>query len=152
MSQKLRVTIQNAFALAKSSNSKGTARGYNHTYVEHTGINIPNLATYPSDYELSSIASDAMDEAEALVNLLGISPFHLYSDRHLFSIPPPVPDLEEEPEENENEDKDPSRKLHELLRSSEVVEWWRHTDKNDDAITALSSAAVALSVNDSMIV
>ena len=79
MLPKLRVTIREAMLRARSD-PRATASGYSHTHFDSRGLDIPVLATFPSDDEINAAAREAADDAESLLALLGISPKHLQRD------------------------------------------------------------------------
>lgn len=79
MVPKLRVTIREAM-LRVRTDSKATANGYNHTHFDARGLNIPTLATFPSDDEIAAAAREAAEEAGSLLALLGVSPKRLHED------------------------------------------------------------------------
>lgn len=53
-------------------NPKAWAAGYNHTYFEHTDIDMLALSMFPLDPEIQTIAQEASEEVTSLVALLGI--------------------------------------------------------------------------------
>jgi hypothetical protein len=53
---------------------RATASGYSHTYFDAQGLNVPTLATFPSDDEIDVAAEEAAEEAKSLLALLGIAP------------------------------------------------------------------------------
>ena len=79
MVPKLRVTIREAMLCAQTD-PRATASGYNHTHFDSRGLDIPALATFPSDDEIDAAAKEAAEEAESLLALLGISPNQLQQD------------------------------------------------------------------------
>lgn len=87
MVPKLRVTIREAM-LHTRTDSRATASGYNHTHFDARGLNIPVLATFPSDNEINIAAKEAVDEAESLLALLGVSPNRLLEGPLAVRLPP----------------------------------------------------------------
>jgi hypothetical protein len=79
MIPKLRVTIREAMLRARTD-PKATASGYSHTHFDSQGLDIPALATFPSDDEINAAAKEAAEETESLLALLGISPNRLRQD------------------------------------------------------------------------
>lgn len=79
MIPKLRVTIREAM-LHMRTNPRATASGYSHTHFDSRGIDIPILATFPSDEDINAAAKEAAEEAESLLALLGVSPNRLRED------------------------------------------------------------------------
>lgn len=154
MIQKLQVKIHESFMLATSSNPKLAAQGYNHTYLDSNNINLHNLATYPTDEELADIPCEAMDEAESLVNLLGI-PLRLL---HSSQVPEEAQSMINDDNINIHEDEDdtdntitnPAHLLHSVLQSPEAREWAENTLKTEDLFANLISATTALSIDDMM--
>ena len=76
MIPKLRVTIREAMLRARTD-PRATASGYSHTHFDARGLDIPILATFPSDEEIDTAAEEAAEEAESLLALLGVSPKRL---------------------------------------------------------------------------
>ena len=76
MIPKLRVTIREAMLRARTD-PRATASGYSHTHFDSRGLDIPTLATFPSDDEINTAAKEAAEETESLLALLGISPNRL---------------------------------------------------------------------------
>jgi len=76
MIPKLRVTIREAMLRARAD-PRATASGYSHTHFNSRGLDIPTLATFPSDDEINTAAKEAAEETESLLALLGISPNRL---------------------------------------------------------------------------
>ena len=76
MIPKLRVTIREAMLRARTD-PRATASGYSHTHFDSRGLDIPTLATFPSDDEINAAAKEAAEETESLLALLGISPNRL---------------------------------------------------------------------------
>jgi hypothetical protein len=72
------IKIHKAILCALGSDPKGRAAGYNHTYVDNTGINIPILSVYPSDQDIQDMAEQAAQEADSLIALLGLTPSQLH--------------------------------------------------------------------------
>lgn len=79
MIPKLRLTIREAM-LRGRTNSKATASGYSHTHFDARGLDIPVLATFPTNDEINTAAKEASEEAESLLALLGVSPKRLQKD------------------------------------------------------------------------
>lgn len=77
MIPKLCIKIREAILRAQGSDPKAHAAGYNHTYVNNTGINIPILSVYPSDQDIRDMAEQAAQEADSLIALLGLTPSQL---------------------------------------------------------------------------
>ena len=86
MIPKLRVTIREAMLRARTD-SRATASGYSHTHFDSRGLDIPVLATFPSDNEIDTAAKGAAEEVESLLALLGISPKRLREDSAI-KLPP----------------------------------------------------------------
>jgi hypothetical protein len=76
MLPKLCFTIREAILRARSD-PRATASGYSHTHFDTRGLDIPVLATFPSDAEINAAAKEAADEAESLLAILGITPSRL---------------------------------------------------------------------------
>lgn len=86
MIPKLRVTICEAM-LHVRTDPRATASGYSHTHFDARGLDIPTLATFPSDDEINTAAKEASEEAESILALLGVSPKRLREDS-VVTLPP----------------------------------------------------------------
>ena len=87
MIPKLRVTIREAMLRARID-PRATASGYSHTHFDSRGLDIPILATFPSDEEIDAAANEAAEEAESLLALLGLSPKRLRQEDSAVKLPP----------------------------------------------------------------
>lgn len=74
---KLRIKMREAVLRGTSSDPKKTASGYCHTYFDNEGADLLKLAIYPSDTEIRDAAEQAAQEADSLVELLGVKPSQL---------------------------------------------------------------------------
>ena len=86
MVPKLRVTIREAMLRARMD-PRARANGYSHTHFDARGLDIPVLATFPSDDEIDTAAKEAAEDAESLLALLGVSPKRLQEDSAI-RLPP----------------------------------------------------------------
>ena len=77
MIPKLRLKMREAVLNARGSDPKARAAGYNHTYFDNTGVNVPILSSYPTDEDIQVIADQAAEEADSLIALLGLNPSQL---------------------------------------------------------------------------
>lgn len=77
MIPKLRVTIRHAILHTTMSNPKAWASGYAHTYFDTLGLDLINLAKYPSNDEINEVAEQAAGEANSLLGMLSLSPHRL---------------------------------------------------------------------------
>ncbi|KAG6916064.1 hypothetical protein DXG01_008589 [Tephrocybe rancida] len=161
MVPKLRIKIREAIVRARGSDAKARAAGYNHTYVDHSGINIPNLSMFPSDREINQAASDAAQEADSLLVLLGLAPRELHrakkgtvSDNLILpSIDawygPDAEDHEDLTKPLDDEHLSEAQQLQVLLDQEEDRTLSR-TKKQDDRLRDLSCAAVAIVTDEMM--
>ena len=78
MVPKLFVQLRQAVLSTKFSEGKERASGYNHTYTDTRGMDIPALSTYPTNNDINDIAVCAYGEAESLFTLLGVTAKDLY--------------------------------------------------------------------------
>lgn len=154
---KITIKIRAAVSLAEmSADPRQRASGYNITYMDQRDIDLVALATYPSDIEIEGISKIAFEEAESLVNLLGVVPGQLHSvgTETLTSVLPSIDDndlaedLEEDDDglldifEEEEEESDAS-----ILRSFIITENSR-TDKLSPDLVGLSMATLSLMLED----
>ncbi|KAG6848152.1 hypothetical protein H0H93_002909 [Arthromyces matolae] len=82
MIPKLHITMQEAVFRARTSDPKARASGYNHTYFDMTGLNLPALTSFPTNNEIDAIANIAAEEVESLFVLLGVYPQDLRSAKN----------------------------------------------------------------------
>ncbi len=170
MTQKTRVRMHEAVLLAESSaNPKARAVGYNHTYMDHTGIDIQELARYPSDKEIAAIAHVAFAEAEALVALLGVVPAQLHrDDPDLITLPGirsflsksngldmDEVDMEEETEEDldpeleEEEEEEEELECATTLQRLILEDHWQDLPREaEDKLLKISLATASLAIDD----
>ncbi|KAJ3518950.1 hypothetical protein NM688_g9370 [Phlebia brevispora] len=85
MARKIRIRMEERVALGKIDDPKATDTAYNHTYFDVRDLNLWALSTYPSDAEIAQIAVEALEDAEALVTVLGVVPEQLYSQSSLLT-------------------------------------------------------------------
>jgi len=158
MVPKLRIKIRHALLSSRISNSKARANGYNHTYIDSTGIDIVKLGTFPTDEEIEEISEIAGAEAKELISFLGIRAEQLISIRNL-ALPAQaaaMPDHESDEEEldidNESDsDEESICEQEELQKLIEESARTAHIDRRnavEQRILTLTSAATALTTND----
>ncbi|KAF4621775.1 hypothetical protein D9613_012143 [Agrocybe pediades] len=170
MIPKLRLKLHQAVIRGKSSNGKARASGYNHTYFDNEGLDLEALSTFPTDQQIASIAKDAAEEANSLIALLGVSHEILHRPQAAQRYPglgsweikdSPFTqaedsanghgeEMDEDSEEESDEEELPTQaeELQALLDKEEDSPISR-TDKIDRRCLSLSSAALALLVDDS---
>ena len=90
MVPKLFVKLRQAALSTKFSDGKARASGYNHTYTDTRGMDIPALSTYPTDSDMDDIAVCAYGEAESLFALLGVTAKDLFYES---AAPPRLPSI-----------------------------------------------------------
>ena len=78
MVPKLRVKLRQTILRALASDPKACASGYNHTYFDHTDVDLRALATFPTNEEIDELAGMAMQEVDSLLALVGIVPGQLH--------------------------------------------------------------------------
>ena len=165
MIPKLRIKIREAVLHAQGSDPKARAAGYNHTYVDNTGINIPILSVYPSDQDIQDIAEQAAQEADSLIALLGLTPgqLHRIQERQLTAPLPSitswfhVPDKDVDSaslsglsdDEYDNEKPSEAQELQNLLDHEENKQLSR-TQKQEERLLNLTCAAMAVVADESM--
>ena len=77
MLPKLNVKLSEAIfnsQLHRPSDMKAQAAGYNHTYLDAHNLDLLALARYPLQPLINNAADCAIDEAEGLIELLGVIP------------------------------------------------------------------------------
>lgn len=73
----LHVKQQEAVLRLQSPDFKARAQGYCHTYFYADGVDLQELARFPTDLEIQTAADEAADEAHNLLALLGLNPTQL---------------------------------------------------------------------------
>ncbi|KAJ6541137.1 hypothetical protein B0H10DRAFT_2392408, partial [Mycena sp. CBHHK59/15] len=158
MIAKLRVTMRQAVLAAKSSNPKARAEGYSHTYYDNRGVNLLNLAVYPSDTEIAAAAELAAAESDALISLLGLVPEQLH--RRQTAALPSIgawydDDVHGEDEDEEFDDTDelgPSdaEQLQAIIDEQERPDAPMRSARMDREIMSLTCASIAVTVDEHM--
>ncbi|KAH7904197.1 hypothetical protein BJ138DRAFT_1107029, partial [Hygrophoropsis aurantiaca] len=88
MVSKLRVKLQETVLSNQSPDFKARAQGYCHTYFDAHGVDLQQLARFPTDHDIKNAARDAAAECESLIALLGLNPSQLQlSDRQTVVLP-----------------------------------------------------------------
>lgn len=166
MIPKLRVKMRQAVLRAKASDPKAQANGYCHTYFDNTGIDILTLATYPTDKEIDDVASEAVQEADSLVALLGLVPAQLHrlqQGAQTVTMPSISAWYSESAALSEGNDSEgdgfddttdsDAESLSEAQELQELIELEERnlvsrTKKQDDELMNLTCAALAITTND----
>lgn len=166
MIKKLRIQMHESVRLAKTSDAKARASGYSHTYFDARDINLHALSTYMSDEDIPEIALEALEDAEALVAVLGVVPAQVHSNTVVpLSIDWMRQDSDDdiwnsdsddgtESESDSTYDDEPDEvdfatELQRILHEEE--QWDPHRlIKQDDRVLNLSLAAAALTLDDIM--
>ena len=101
MIPKLHIKIHEAILRAQGSDPKACVVGYNHTYVDNTGVDIPTLLVYPSNQDIQDVAEQAAQEANSLIALLGLVPSQLHRiQEQLNTILPSITSWFQAPDKN----------------------------------------------------
>ncbi|KAL1751197.1 hypothetical protein FB107DRAFT_222515 [Schizophyllum commune] len=74
---KIAVSMRNTILHMKLTSDKATASGYNHTYFDTRGLSLAVLMQFPDDVEISHIATEAREQCDSLIRVLGIDPVRL---------------------------------------------------------------------------
>lgn len=150
MIPKLRIKIHEAILHARISDPKARAAGYNHTYVDNTGINVAILSVYPSDQDIQVVAENAAQEADSLVALLGLTPsqLHRIRERQPMATLPSITNWFQEisdfsDDEFDNESLSEAQELQNLLDNEEDKSLSR-TQKQEERLLNLTCAAMAV--------
>lgn len=148
---KLDVQLREAVFNAQMKNptdSKARAAGYNHTYLNTSGIDLLALAQYPSQETMELAAEQAADEVDSLISMLGIIPLTLHNlteDYHLPSISTWMDDLDDNMSDLNSDfsddDDNEAEMLEAVVNATDDASAGTHTE-------TLAHAAIALSVND----
>lgn len=161
MIPKLRIKIREAVLRATSSNPKARAAGYNHTYFEHTDVDMLALSTFPSDPEIQTIAQEASEEVTSLVALLGIVRKQLYRPHTILNSTLPtinswlkhveedVQEIMSDSDNNRESDEEPSeaQQLQSIIDAEEFrTEFMYH--KREEQLQNLTSVALAALTDD----
>jgi hypothetical protein len=117
MIPKLRVTIREAMLHARMD-PRATASGYNHTYFDSRGLDIPTLSTFPSDDEINTVAKEGAEEAESLLALLSVSLKRLQGNE-LLKLPPATSLGIAKDENEDNDTVTEAQRLQDLISNAE---------------------------------
>lgn len=138
--------------------------GYHHTWFDSKDVDLVQLATFPSDQQVTSIIRAAHYEASALLRILDMESVTetlgsegAYLDKRAFFESLPSIHLANEDEdglESGDEDEDeasPAERLENLLRADmfELDDETR-TSEVDDKMTSLGIAATAAAIHDTL--
>ena len=86
MMSKILIRVREHVLNAASPTAKARASGYNHTYADCKGVNLPLLSIFPSDEEINQLAVQSYEEAQNLLAFTGIIPSRAHS-------PPVLPNI-----------------------------------------------------------
>jgi hypothetical protein len=178
MVPRLHMLIRYIIKSRNSSDPKAQAAGYAHTYFDSSRIDLAQLSIFPTDAEIEATTKEAWEEANSLFVLLGVSPSDLKTAEsqpekaHLPSInswfgpgqdpltesirafPPATP--VEEISDNEDEfdfdgdDETDAATLQKIIDDEKSAPF--RNSEADDRMLALTCAAVAVNVDESMFV
>lgn len=155
MIPKLRIKLREAIFQARLSNPKATAAGYSHTYFDIKDINLVELAKYPTNDEIDTIAEQASEENDSLIALLGLVPSQLR--RSFFPYLPNIQswydsDLSDDEEDmSDMESITEAQELQGLLDAEENVTISRNR-KGDEIMANLTCAAFAVMADEMAVV
>ncbi|PSS18269.1 hypothetical protein PHLCEN_2v3207 [Hermanssonia centrifuga] len=79
MVPRLSILLRTAIRFSRASDLKARAARYAHTYTDSEGVDLALLSIFPTDDEIEVAAKEAWEEAENLLELLGITPSDLLS-------------------------------------------------------------------------
>ena len=175
MIPKLTTLIRNAVRLGHTSNPRVRASGYAHTYVDAEDCDLAQLSIFPTDEEIQMATNEAWVEADTLFTMLGPAPeqFMQPASKPTTSTQltpntyvPPIASWFSEGEDpvldfgdcasdtssewsNESEWSDNGALLRQLNESFENEH--SRSQTADERILALSCAATACEINDTII-
>ena len=139
------------------SDPKAQASGYAHTYYDMEDINLATLSIFPPDEDIEIAAKEAWEEADGLFTALGVSPTDFMGTKstsfettsyRMDSAEVNISDEEEGDAEIEVET-DASR-LQNLIDREELE--LSRSKETDDRMLSLTCTAVAVDVDDGMLV
>lgn len=158
MIPKLRIKIREAVLRARGSDPKARAAGYNHTYFDLTNIDIPALMKYPSNDGFKMAASQAAQEADSLIALLGLVPVQLHRTHSTTVLPSigswykesanDLPDSSDDMSDSDDESISDAQELQGLLDREEDRTVSR-TRKQEEILLNLTCAALAVITDES---
>jgi hypothetical protein len=172
MLTKLRVKLREAILRNHSPDFKARANGYCHTYFDTKGVDRLLLSTFPTNDDIRDAAKQAMEECDSLIVLLGLDPSSLHS-RVARQTPQHLPaigswyfnksrnrkgcnavgkdstsdEVESDTDGSDDGSDDDANKLQELMDHVEKGKF-SLTSEQDDALTRLSCAAMAITGDD----
>jgi hypothetical protein len=156
MTVRLHTLLRASLALSRGTDPKAQANGYSHSYLDPKTAQIKSLAVFPSDEEIAVVASQAWDEAAALLSLVGIQ-----SDDINNSTPGPTPNIGEESDskrnhwdendretEDHDEDGSDAAQLRQLIGVQETEDWRTVDTLLQEKMHILTCATMALDIDD----
>lgn len=158
MQPKLHLKIREAVLRGEASDAKSRASGYSHRYFNSPGIDLAALATFPFDAEIESLSDVAAQEAESLVQLLGVNAEQLLRTSQGSSLPGirawyssaeqsnSDTDSSIDKSDYKDEDNNDVDQLRDIIRRDQEDAPSR-TDADDQRVTALTCASAALSID-----
>ena len=164
MASKLWVKIREAVLHHQTSDPTARASGYCHTYFDVHGIDLPALATYPTNTEINHVALEAAQEAESLVILLGVIPGQLLRVQSLghvelrlpsitswYSGPAITPEDSDDNSDYESDSENEADELQNLLDGRHAAnEHQSGEDRLGQAFMEISCRALALAADDTV--
>jgi hypothetical protein len=150
MIPKLRVKIRAAVLRAKTSNSKDRAAGYSHTYFDSTGLDVLALSIFPTDADIEQIASQAAEESDSLISMLGLTPSQLHSTMPTIPTLPSIGawyDSNTDDSDYDVESISDTQQLQELIGKAEGDTASRTRSETKELLD-LTSAVLALAADD----
>lgn len=167
MIQKLRFKIREAVLLTEASSPKATASGYNHTYLLSGNVDLLALATHFSNDEIPGLVKTAMQEADSVVSLLGLSPLSLRSNSYATIQLPSITSwfdceaesvttrsddyddlFDQEEAWEDSDDTDVPRELMSIIQNPSLDDWSQGLSaKGKSRLSNLLSASAALAID-----
>lgn len=166
MVPKLRVKLRQTILCALASDPKACASGYNHTYFDHSNVDLQALVSFPTNEEIDKLAAMAMQEVDSLLALLGIVPGQLrrLQDSPTIVLPNLMSLLDNSSRydmdsdiasivdsEEDTESISEAEQLQELIENEEKLAFSSgRTTTQDKQMMNLTCAALALAADDMM--
>ncbi len=146
------MALSSSCARFKKANYKATANGYQHTYLDDTGVDYEQLMMFPSDADFVEAYQLAAEENDTLWTLLGIHPDAIKAAPMPAPVSLKVDESEGLPfddsiEDDANEQEMSTRE--ELQAAIDSIEkTYNLTCEEDEELDACTHAAIALSLQE----
>ena len=153
MTVRVHVLVHAAALFSQGTDPKARAMGYSHSYLDPESTQLRCLAMFPTDDEIEAAATEAWEEAIALLDLLGIQHADIVDHRPTArsSVSNPAPDLsnpDESSDEGDEQTETDAGTLQYLIDIQRSPGWGAVDEETQSRMHTLTCAAIALDIGD----